>query len=218
MVYTNALYAQQKKREAQGCGPARRAGQSSISAASRNGPPMKDPLWPSNRRSQAISHGLGSGDVPVAISPKTCCLQHTHAGARKRLILGPYLAYRRTHADKLVGNRELYLRNALIPAIFFAMPGHVLLANMQDRPRAVSVVRNLHLEDVSIPIISPDGAVVRFVGTLCHVESILVPGHVTKVYVVPAKYLWTAVVTAAMICSRSYAVSGATRSKAKGRM
>lgn len=164
-------------------GPVSYAGLSSILAASRSGPRMKEPpprIQRGGRRgTNRFLHAPGA--APDAIYLTKHSLPLTPVGARKKSTLGLSLVCPHTPVDRRV--RGL-VGVVLTPATKFVTLAHVRPALPWDRHRTVFADEILLQNDVRTPITSMAGAAERSVVTCC--RAVNTPAHylVMKAYAV----------------------------------
>lgn len=102
MAITNVQYARAKCGGTPRSGRATHAGQSFICSALRSGPQIKVPLYIRVNLRTGICRRFDNGGVQAVTFPKMSCQPRTPAGARRRQIRVPRLAFRHIHVDRPV--------------------------------------------------------------------------------------------------------------------
>ena len=122
-------------------GPAERAGLCFISAASRNGRPMRVPKQPNSRPLTANRHLQGNGAAQAVIILRTSCPKCLRVGVRRRWIPNLLRACHLFPADRPVHDRVFRPRNAHIHVLQPVMRVPALLVHSWARSNSVSVAR-----------------------------------------------------------------------------
>ncbi|KIX00412.1 uncharacterized protein Z518_10551 [Rhinocladiella mackenziei CBS 650.93] len=104
-------------------------------------------------------HG-SSGDVRVAICPKTRIHLSTHVGVRKNWIQNQSLAYHRIPVGRHAVENEPFQNYARILVIFSAMLAHVHHVPLWGQSKPVSAARKTPQDDVLKPTMKRVGAAV----------------------------------------------------------
>lgn len=142
------------------------------------------------------------GGAPAVIFHTNISLLLTHAGVKRRLILGHYLVYLPT---LVVRHVRALARAALIRVTRLVTLVHVLLVRQWDQPRTAFVVEILPQNGVKTPIMNRVGAAERSAVTFFPVVNIFALSHVMKGYVVPVKLRSMPVVIAGKFKPKCYA-------------
>lgn len=142
------------------------------------------------------------GGAPAVTFHTSISLLLTHAGVKRRLILGHFLVYLPT---LVVRHVPALARAALIRVTRLATLVHVLLVRQWDQPRTAFVVEILPQNGVKTPIMNRVGAAERSAVTFFPAENISALSHVMKGYVVPVKSRSMPVVIAGKFKPKCYA-------------
>ncbi|KAL9076783.1 MAG: hypothetical protein Q9161_000768 [Pseudevernia consocians] len=148
-----------------------------------------------------------NGDVQDAICLRTFYPPLTRVGARRKSTLNQFLEYPLIRVDKLVVTTEFYQRNALIPASYYVMPVHALLAHTWALIKVAFAARSRPRGDVLTRTTTQAGVVGRYVGIPYHAESIPARNYAMRVCAALVKFPWTAVATVVKTSKSSSAAS-----------
>jgi hypothetical protein len=187
MVNMNALSAQTKSIATQKSGHVELVGPSSIYLASKNGHLPKVRPWLDHKPKMDQCHHQDNGDALAAIYQKILCLQASHVGVKRRPILELYPGFHLSPAARPALGNIYFQKSALIRAGTFVMQGPVRRVHKWDPRRVVFVVEKRSHDDVLTLTTRTDGAVDKFVESLCLAENTFAIDRAMKVYVEHAK-------------------------------
>ena len=146
VVSTNVPYVRTRSRGLRRSGRARPAGQSSISAASRNGRRTKAQPSLVRHPPTESSRRPGSGGALGATSPKMYSRTPTHAGARKSRTRKPSRVCRHIRADRVAAKHDRSQRHVHILAMSYVTPVRVSHVPTWALLKAASAVEKWLLE------------------------------------------------------------------------